>query len=132
MKLTATCNGFGLLMVNPRLRPDCQGGSPMSQARIPAWISVGVLPAVNILLAFLVSAILFYYLDINPVDAAEIMGTAPSAPVKGRFHPLLRDRLHLYRSVGGGGLPRRPVQHRWRGAGLYWRPRRRSGLSAAG
>jgi simple sugar transport system permease protein len=34
---------------------------------------VGVLPAVNILLAFLVSAILFYYLDINPVDAAEIM-----------------------------------------------------------
>ena len=45
----------------------------MSQARIPAWISVGVLPAVNILLAFLVSAILFYYLDINPVDAAEIM-----------------------------------------------------------
>ena len=73
MKVTATCNGFGLLMVNPRLRPDCQGGSPMSQARIPAWISVGVLPAVNILLAFLVSAILFYYLDINPVDAAEIM-----------------------------------------------------------
>ena len=45
----------------------------MSQVRIPAWISVGVLPAVNILLAFLVSAILFYYLDINPVDAAEIM-----------------------------------------------------------
>ncbi|OSM50631.1 sugar ABC transporter permease, partial [Aeromonas salmonicida subsp. salmonicida] len=45
----------------------------MSQARIPAWISVGVLPAVNILLAFLVSAILFYYLDINPVDAAQIM-----------------------------------------------------------
>ena len=45
----------------------------MSQARIPAWISVGVLPAVNILLAFLVSAILFYYLDINPVDAAKIM-----------------------------------------------------------
>ena len=26
----------------------------MSQVRIPAWISVGVLPAVNILLAFLV------------------------------------------------------------------------------
>ena len=45
----------------------------MSQVRIPAWISVGVLPAVNILLAFLVSAILFYYLDINPVDAAQIM-----------------------------------------------------------
>ena len=45
----------------------------MSQVRIPAWISVGVLPAVNILLAFLVSAILFYYLDISPIEAAEIM-----------------------------------------------------------
>ena len=45
----------------------------MSQVRIPAWVSVGVLSAVNILLAFLVSAILFYYLDINPVDAAKIM-----------------------------------------------------------
>ena len=45
----------------------------MSQARVPAWISVGVLPAINILLAFLVSAILFYYLDISPIDAAEIM-----------------------------------------------------------
>ena len=45
----------------------------MSQVRIPAWVSVGVVSAVNILLAFLVSAILFYYLEINPVDAAKIM-----------------------------------------------------------
>ena len=45
----------------------------MSQARVPAWISVGVLPAINILLAFLLSAVLFYYLDINPLDAADIM-----------------------------------------------------------
>ncbi|WP_033136921.1 ABC transporter permease [Aeromonas finlandensis] len=45
----------------------------MSQERIPAWVSVGILSAVNILLAFLVSAILFYYLDINPIDAAKIM-----------------------------------------------------------
>lgn len=45
----------------------------MSQARIPAWISVGVMPAINILMAFLVSSILFYYLDINPLDAVDIM-----------------------------------------------------------
>ena len=31
----------------------------MSQTRIPAWITVGVLPTVNILMAFAVSAILF-------------------------------------------------------------------------
>ncbi len=45
----------------------------MSQTRIPAWITVGVLPTVNILMAFAVSAILFYYLDISPLEAAKIM-----------------------------------------------------------
>ena len=45
----------------------------MSQARVPAWITVFLLPAINILMAFLVSAILFYYLDINPLEAATIM-----------------------------------------------------------
>lgn len=47
----------------------------MSKARIPGWISVGLLPALNVLLAFLVSAILFSYLEINPLDAAKIMWT---------------------------------------------------------
>lgn len=45
----------------------------MSQARVPAWISVGLLPALNVTLAFLISAILFSYLDINPLEAVEIM-----------------------------------------------------------
>jgi general nucleoside transport system permease protein len=45
----------------------------MSQPRVPAWVSVGVLSVMNIGLAFLVSAILFYYLDINPLEAAQIM-----------------------------------------------------------
>ncbi|MEW7866780.1 ABC transporter permease [Aeromonas diversa] len=47
----------------------------MSKARIPGWVSVGLLPALNVLLAFLVSAILFSYLEINPLDAAKIMWT---------------------------------------------------------
>lgn len=45
----------------------------MSQTRIPVWLSLGVLPAINILLAFLVSAILFRYLDISPLEAARTM-----------------------------------------------------------
>ncbi|MGL5285079.1 nucleoside ABC transporter membrane protein [Aeromonas sp. RU39B] len=45
----------------------------MSQARVPAWISVGLMPALNILMAFLVSAILFAYLDISPLEAAQTM-----------------------------------------------------------
>lgn len=85
----------------------------MSQVRIPAWVSVGVLSAVNILLAFLVSAILFYYLDINPVDAAKIMWYGAFGTGEGVGFTLLRNRLYLYRSVGGGRLPRRSVQYRW-------------------
>lgn len=45
----------------------------MNPVRIPAWVSIGVLSIVNIGLAFLVSAVLFYYLDINPLEAANIM-----------------------------------------------------------
>jgi hypothetical protein len=130
MKVTATCNGFGLLMVTPVT--DQIAKEAHEPSTYPCLDLVGVLPAVNILLAFLVSAILFYYLDINPVDAAEIMWYGAFGTGEGSVSPLLRDRLHLHRSGGGGGLPRRPVQHRWRRAGLYRRPWRRSGLSAAG
>ena len=102
----------------------------MSQARVPAWISVGVLPAVNILLAFLVSAILFYYLDISPIEAAEIMCTAPSAPARDRLHPLpppvSSSPVWRWRWPSTPACSTSAVR-----AGLYRRPRGRSGLSAA-
>jgi simple sugar transport system permease protein len=47
----------------------------MSQAKVPAWVTIGLLPAVNVLVAFLVSALLFLYIDINPVDAVKVMWT---------------------------------------------------------
>ncbi|CAM3514033.1 Branched-chain amino acid transport system / permease component [Vibrio aerogenes CECT 7868] len=45
----------------------------MSQTRIPAWVTIGLLPAVNVMVAFLVSALLFIYIDINPLDAVKVM-----------------------------------------------------------
>lgn len=45
----------------------------MSQQRIPLWINVGLIPLVNLLMAFAVSALLFYYIDINPPDAVKVM-----------------------------------------------------------
>jgi len=45
----------------------------MSQQRIPAWLTVGLVPAINILMAFAVSALLFVYIDINPLEAAQVM-----------------------------------------------------------
>jgi len=47
----------------------------MSQVKVPAWVTVVLLPAINILVAFLVSALLFIYIDINPIDAAKVMWT---------------------------------------------------------
>jgi simple sugar transport system permease protein len=45
----------------------------MSQAKVPAWVSVILLPAINVFVAFLISALLFIYIDINPIDAAQVM-----------------------------------------------------------
>ncbi len=45
----------------------------MSQAKVPAWVTIGLLPAINVLVAFMVSALLFIYIDINPLDAVKVM-----------------------------------------------------------
>ncbi|WP_321406034.1 ABC transporter permease [Tolumonas auensis] len=45
----------------------------MSQQRIPLWVNVGLIPLVNFLMAFAVSALLFYYIEINPLDAVQVM-----------------------------------------------------------
>ncbi len=45
----------------------------MSQAKVPAWVTIALLPAVNVCVAFLVSALLFVYIEINPLDAIQVM-----------------------------------------------------------
>ncbi|EAR11466.1 ABC transporter permease [Reinekea blandensis] len=45
----------------------------MSQPRVPGWIYVVVIPLVNILLASLAAGLLFWYLDINPLQAVATM-----------------------------------------------------------
>jgi len=47
----------------------------MSQAKVPAWVTIALLPAINVMVAFLVSALLFIYIDISPVDAIKVMWT---------------------------------------------------------
>ncbi|RUM56384.1 MAG: ABC transporter permease, partial [Marinomonas sp.] len=38
----------------------------MSQAKVPAWVSVGLIPLLNILLAFLVSGLVFLAIGEDP------------------------------------------------------------------
>ncbi len=60
----------------------------MSQAKVPAWVSIGLLPAVNVTVAFLVSALLFMYIDINPIDAIKVMWTGAFGYAEGMGYTL--------------------------------------------
>ncbi|MFB9885355.1 ABC transporter permease [Balneatrix alpica] len=45
----------------------------MSQAAVPAWVNTGLMPALNILTAFAVTALVFVAIGVNPWEAAQIM-----------------------------------------------------------
>ncbi|RDL43286.1 ABC transporter permease [Marinomonas piezotolerans] len=42
----------------------------MSQAKVPVWVNVGLIPLLNILLAFFVSGLVFLAIGQNPLEAA--------------------------------------------------------------
>lgn len=42
----------------------------MSQAKVPVWVNVGLIPLLNILLAFLVSGLVFLAIGEDPIEAA--------------------------------------------------------------
>lgn len=45
----------------------------MSQERIPVWITVVVIPITNVLLAAIAAGFIFWFLNINPLDALRAM-----------------------------------------------------------
>jgi len=45
----------------------------MSSQRIPGWINYAVVPLANLLMAFFVSALVFVYVGVDPIDAAKVM-----------------------------------------------------------
>ncbi|MDO7673626.1 MAG: ABC transporter permease [Reinekea forsetii] len=45
----------------------------MSQPRIPGWIYVVVIPLINIFLAALAAAFVFWYIDVSPIEAVVAM-----------------------------------------------------------
>lgn len=88
---------LGLMMAN--IVPEhlqVKQGSSMSQQRIPLWVNVGLIPLVNLIMAFAVSALLFAYIDINPLDAVKIMWEGAFGYAEGIGFTLLCDRLYLY------------------------------------
>ena len=42
----------------------------MSQAKVPAWVNIALIPVLNILLAFLVSGLVILAIGENPIEAA--------------------------------------------------------------
>jgi simple sugar transport system permease protein len=45
----------------------------MNDSKIPAWANIFLLPMLNILFAFIFAAIIFIAVDVNPIEAAQVM-----------------------------------------------------------
>lgn len=45
----------------------------MNDSKIPAWVNIFLLPMLNILFAFAFAAIIFIAVDVNPIEAAQVM-----------------------------------------------------------
>jgi energy-coupling factor transporter ATP-binding protein EcfA2 len=104
-----------------------RGGRLMD--RLPRWADVVLVPLVSLLLAALISALVILSIGEDPMEALKVMveGSARTGLWLG-LYALLHHQLHLHRPGRDGGLPRRPVQHRRRGAGAAGRPWGGAGL----
>ena len=45
----------------------------MNDSKIPAWVNIFILPMVNILFSFAFAAIIFVAVDVDPIEAAQVM-----------------------------------------------------------
>ena len=107
-------------------------GAPPVSRELPRWIDVGLIPAVNILLAFLVAGAVVTGRRREPARRPVGAGHRRLRLRRGdRLHPVLRDQPGIHRPGGRRGLPCRAVQHRRRGPGLYRRARGRAGRARA-
>ena len=107
---------------------DPETSAPMSRpyAKLPGWIDYGLIPLINLVVAFAVAGLVVLAVGESPLEAAALMLRGAFGYRRGRrLHPLLRHQLHLHRPRRRGRLPWRPLQHRRRGAGLCRRARRR-------
>ena len=112
-------------------RRRTQGGRGMSTpfAKLPAWADYGLIPVLNLLVAFLVAGLVVLLVGENPLRCRRhSRGRRIRQRPGHRLHALLRDQLHLHGSRRRRGVSRRPVQYRRRRAGLYSRARRCAGL----
>jgi ABC-type uncharacterized transport system permease subunit len=45
----------------------------MNDSKIPAWVNIFILPLLNIFFAFAFAAVIFIAVDVNPIEAAQVM-----------------------------------------------------------
>ena len=45
----------------------------MNDSKVPAWVNIFILPMLNILFAFLFAAFIFIAVDVDPIEAAQVM-----------------------------------------------------------
>ena len=99
-------------------------------AKLPAWADYGLIPLINLFVAFVVAGFVVLLVGENPFRAAVILVEGAFGKGTGIAFTLFYATTFIFTGlVGGGGGALRPVQHRHRGAGLYRRPRHRHRLS---
>jgi simple sugar transport system permease protein len=54
-------------------REPCLEGRRLMRVKLPAWVNVGLIPVLNLLLAFLVSGVVVVLLGENPIEAMQLL-----------------------------------------------------------
>ena len=69
----------------------------MSQAKVPTWVNIALIPVLNIMLAFLVSGLVILAIGENPIEAAGI-SYLWRFWLRRRYwlHALLRNKPYFY------------------------------------
>ena len=124
---------LGLLMAGIGMTGDRETTEArVMDTKLPTWADVVLVPLISLLLAAFISALVLLAIGQKPGRGVEGDGRwRAGVDLWLGLHALLRHHLHLHRACGDGGLPRRPVQHRRRGAGAAGRPGRGAGLPCA-
>ena len=99
---------------------------------LPRWADLALIPALNLLLAFLVAGLVVVFIGEDPIEAVQHPARRLARlELRHRLHALLRHHLRLHRPLGRHRLPCRALQHRRRGPGGARRHRRDAGLPRA-
>ena len=93
-----------------------------ASAPLPNWISYGLLPLLNVVTAFLISGLVVWSIGENPLAALRLLIEGALGRGDAIGFTLFYTTSFIFTGLSVAvAFPCRPVQHRLRRSGLYWR-----------